>query len=129
MPEFEKFLALPNVHFGIDPEFSMKTGAKPGTVIGSFDAADINYATGYLAEVVKKYNLPPKMLVVHRFTRPMVTNYKQIKLRPEVQIIMDMDGWGPPAKRWVRTSRSSTPNPCSSPALNSFTRTTPNAWA
>jgi hypothetical protein len=29
----------------------------------------------------------------------MVTNYKQIKLRPEVQIIMDMDGWGPPAKK------------------------------
>jgi hypothetical protein len=105
MPEFEKFLALPNVHFGIDPEFSMKTGAKPGTVIGTFDAADINYATGYLADVVKKYNLPPKMLVVHRFTRPMVTNYKQIKLRPEVQIIMDMDGWGPPAKK-VSTYKS-----------------------
>jgi hypothetical protein len=94
LPEFEKYLAMPNVHFGIDPEFSMKTGKRPGSVIGSFDAADINYVTNYLGEIVKKYNIPPKILVVHRFTQPMVTNYKNIKLRPEVQIVMDMDGWG-----------------------------------
>lgn len=99
MPEFEKYLAMPNVHFGIDPEFSMKGGQRPGTVIGTFDAADINYATGYLADIVKKYNLPPKILVVHRFTGPMVTNTKNIQLRPEVQIVMDMDGWGIPAKK------------------------------
>jgi hypothetical protein len=99
MPEFEKYLAMPNVHFGIDPEFSMKGGQRPGTVIGTFDAADINYATEYLASMVKKYNLPPKILVVHRFTGPMVTNTKNIKLRPEVQVVMDMDGWGIPAKK------------------------------
>jgi hypothetical protein len=99
MPEFEKYLAMPNVHFGIDPEFSMKGGERPGSVIGTFDAADINYATEYLASVVKKYNLPPKILVVHRFTQRMVTNYKNIKLRPEVQIVMDMDGWGGAAKK------------------------------
>ena len=99
MPEFEKYLAMPNVHFGIDPEFSMKGGQRPGTVIGTFDAADINYATEYLASIVKKYNLPPKILVVHRFTGPMVTNTKNIQLRPEVQIVMDMDGWGIPAKK------------------------------
>ena len=100
MPEFEKYLKMPHVHFGIDPEFSMKTGAKPGSVIGSFDAADINYATDYMAKLVRENNLPPKMLVVHRFTQPMVTNYKNIKLRPEVQIIMDMDGWGHQARKF-----------------------------
>jgi hypothetical protein len=99
LPEFERYLAMPQVHLGIDPEFSMKTGAKPGSVIGTYDAADINYVTNYLAEIVKKYDLPPKVLVIHRFTQGMVTNYKQIKLRPEVQIVMDMDGWGNPAKK------------------------------
>ena len=34
--------------------------------------------------------------MIHRFTKGMVTNYKDIKLRPEIQVIMDMDGWGPP---------------------------------
>jgi hypothetical protein len=67
--------------------------------VGTFDAADINYATEYLAKVVKENNLPPKILVVHRFTRNGVTNYKQIKLRPEVQIVMDMDGWGHQARK------------------------------
>jgi hypothetical protein len=99
LPEFEKYLAMPQVHLGIDPEFSMKTGARPGTAIGTFDAADINYATEYLAGIVKKYDLPPKILVVHRFTQQMVTNYKKIELRPEVQVVMDMDGWGLPSRK------------------------------
>ena len=69
VPQLEKYLKLPNVHLGIDPEFSMKGGQKPGSVIGSFDAADINYASEYLQKIVKENNLPPKILVVHRFTQ------------------------------------------------------------
>lgn len=99
LPEFEQYLKLPNVHFGMDPEFSMKSGDKPGSVIGTYDASDINYVVDYLTNLVKKYNLPPKVLVVHRFTQKMVTNYKQIKKTPEVQIVMHMDGWGEPAKK------------------------------
>jgi hypothetical protein len=98
IPLLEKYLALPNVHLGIDPEFAMlgKGGARPGSVIGTMDAADINWVGNYLADIVKKNNLPPKMFMIHRFTKGMVTNYQQIKLHPEIQIIMDMDGWGPP---------------------------------
>jgi hypothetical protein len=99
LPRFEQFLKRPDVHLGVDPEFMMKSGHKPGAKIGSMDASDINYATGYLAELVRKYNLPPKVLVIHRFTRNGVTNYRQIKLRPEVQIVMHMDGWGAP---WLK---------------------------
>jgi hypothetical protein len=99
VPELEKYLKLPNVHLGIDPEFSMKTGQKPGSVIGSFDAADFNYTIDYLEKLVKDNNIPPKVLVVHRFTQAMVKNYKDIKLKPQVQFVMDMDGWGHPAKK------------------------------
>lgn len=99
IPRLEKYLRLPNVHLGLDPEFSMKTGAKPGTVIGTMDAEDINYATQYLAKLVNEEEIPPKILVIHRFTRNMVTNYKNIITRPETQIVMDMDGWGPPANK------------------------------
>lgn len=100
LPELEKYLKMPNVHLGIDPEFSMKGGQAPGKVVGSFDAEDINYATGYLAKLVTENNLTPKVFIVHRFTQGGVTNYKQIKTRPEVQIVMDMDGWGhPPLKK------------------------------
>lgn len=97
MAFLEKYLKLPYVHLGIDPEFSMKSGAKPGTRIGTYDAADINDAVHFLSRIVKENNLPPKVLVVHRFTQRMVTNYKNIKLDPRVAIVMDMDGWGPPS--------------------------------
>ena len=99
IPIIEKYLMHPKVHLGIDPEFSMKGGEKPGAVIGNFTAADINFASQYLADLVKKNNLPPKMLVVHRFTQNMVKDYRQIAIRPEVQIVIDMDGWGAPARK------------------------------
>lgn len=99
LPRLEKYLALPHVHLGIDPEFSMKSGAKPGTEIGTFDARDVNYAANLLARIVNEHQLPPKILVIHRFTQRMVTNYQNIKPLPEVQIVIDMDGWGPPAKK------------------------------
>ena len=100
LPRFEWILKNPDVHLGIDPEFNLiSSGKKPGTKIGTYDAADINYASGYLKDIVKKYNLPPKVFVVHRFTRNGVTNSKSIVLRPEVQIVMHMDGWGAP---WLK---------------------------
>lgn len=99
IPELKQYLMMPNVHLGIDPEFSMKGGQAPGKAVGSYDAADINYATDYLSKLVQENNLPPKMLVIHRFTRGMVTNYKNIVIHPEVQIVMHMDGWGGTAKK------------------------------
>ncbi|MBE0423749.1 MAG: hypothetical protein IBX66_07405 [Lutibacter sp.] len=90
----ETYLKLPNVHLGIDPEFSLKNGHIPGTKIGTFDAEDINDAIDILTNLVKENNLAPKVLVVHRFTQGMVTNYKNIKIVPEVQVVMDMDGFG-----------------------------------
>ncbi len=99
LPWLERFLKRPDVHLGIDPEFSMKDASKPGKKIGTYDAADVNYATGYLKGLVEKYNLPPKILVVHRFTRKGVTNADQIKLDPKVQVVMHMDGFGAP---WLK---------------------------
>ncbi|HEV2131589.1 MAG TPA: hypothetical protein VGR27_10830, partial [Longimicrobiaceae bacterium] len=88
LPRFEWILKNPDVHLGIDPEFYMKGGQRPGSKIGTMDAADINYASEYLAKLVREHNLPPKTFVIHRFTRNMVTNTPQIRLRPEVQIVM-----------------------------------------
>ncbi|GFE58838.1 hypothetical protein [Geobacter sp. AOG1] len=100
LPRFEWLLKNPDVHLGIDPEFNLiASKKKPGTKIGTYDAADINYASGYLKDLVKKYNLPPKVFIVHRFTRNGVTNSRNIVLRPEVQIVMNMDGWGAP---WLK---------------------------
>lgn len=99
LPALARFLQRPNFHLGIDPEFSMKHGGLPGKRIGTFDASDINYAAEFLQGLVTTHRLPPKVLVVHRFTRNGVTNYRNIRLRPEVQVVMHMDGFGSP---WLK---------------------------
>lgn len=99
LPRLLPWLRNPDVHLAVDPEFSMKGGQRPGTVIGTFDAEDINYASSLLQDLVTKENLPPKVLVVHRFRRDMLTGYKRIKLDPRVQMVINMDGWGTPAQK------------------------------
>jgi hypothetical protein len=100
LPRFEWILKNPDVHLGIDPEFNLVgSGAVPGTKIGTFDAAEVNFVSEFLAELVRKYQLPPKVLTVHRFTQGGVTNARDITLRPEVQVVMHMDGWGAP---WLK---------------------------
>jgi len=95
----KKFLVRPDVHLAIDPEFDVKPHQRPGQVIGTVDAAELNHAIGVLADIVDEYRLPPKLLVVHRFTRPMVTNSEAIRLDPRVQVVMHMDGFGTPAAK------------------------------
>jgi hypothetical protein len=58
--ELVKYLSLPQVHLGIDPEFSLKTDTFQ--VLGSFTAGDINDAIDILAKVVRENKLPPKCL-------------------------------------------------------------------
>ncbi|KKP22895.1 MAG: hypothetical protein UR25_C0001G0031 [Candidatus Nomurabacteria bacterium GW2011_GWE1_32_28] len=99
VPKFEKYLKMSQVHLGVDPEFSMKGTIRPGKIVGTLDASDINFTVNYLSRVVKENNITPKILVVHRYTQKMVTNYKEIKPLSEVQIVMHMDGWGEKAKK------------------------------
>jgi hypothetical protein len=102
LPRLLPFLARPDVHLGMDPEFSMHYAAEgvvPGKRNGQFDAKDINWVSEQLRQLVREKRLPPKVLVVHRWTRRMVSNASQIVLDPRVQIVMHMDGWGPP---WMK---------------------------
>ena len=90
------YLKRPYVHLALDPEFSMKGEAPPGKKIGTMDAADVNGAIALLAKLVDENHLPPKLLIVHRFTQSMLTNHEKITRDPRVQVIIDMDGFGPP---------------------------------
>ena len=102
LPRLIPYLARPYVHLALDPEFSMKDGSAPGTRIGTMDAEDVNYAVRTLRNLVDSLKLPPKVLIVHRFTQRMLTNYDRITVDPRVQVVIDMDGFGDrPLKRSV----------------------------
>ncbi len=91
------WLRKPWVHLALDPEFAMTGGKVPGRYIGTLNASQVNYAIRYLAQLVTENHLPPKVLVVHRFTDRMLTGYREIITDPRVQVVIDMDGFGPPA--------------------------------
>ncbi len=99
MPRFEEFLKRPDIHFAVDPEFYMRGGVVPGRRIGTMYARDINYVMDELTRIVRENNIPPKLLIIHRFTRGMVPDVENVRLRPEVQLVMHMDGWGAP---WLK---------------------------
>jgi hypothetical protein len=96
LPRLVKYLERPYVHLALDPEYAMQPGGVPGRRVGTFDAAQVNDVVQLLSTIVDQQNITPKVLVVHRFTQGMLTNYQQIKLDQRVQLVMNMDGFGPP---------------------------------
>ena len=95
----EDYLKEPNVHLAIDPEFAWGPEQVPNVDFGSVDATDINYAQEQLARVAAENNLPPKLLIVHRFTDGMVTNISRVKAVDQVQFVLDFDGFGDPLNK------------------------------
>lgn len=88
------FLEEPDVHLAIDPEFQMSKNFRPGERIGGSDAEDVNVAIIELARIISAHHLPPKLLLVHRFTDGMLRRRTRIRLNPNVQVVMIMDGFG-----------------------------------
>ena len=102
LPRLLPWLARPDVHLGIDPEFYMhyeREGARPSSKIGMMMASDVNYVIRTLDKLVTEKKIPPKILVVHRFTKKMVPDAENIRPTKNVQVVMHMDGWGPP---WLK---------------------------
>jgi hypothetical protein len=98
LPPLLKYLERPDVHLGLDPEFYMhykRKGERPSAKVGQMMASDVNYVIQALDTLVREKNLPPKVLVVHRFRADMVPDAENIKPTPRVQVVMHMDGWGP----------------------------------
>jgi hypothetical protein len=96
------FLAEPDVHLALDPEWAMGPGQVPGRTIGGTDAVTVNQIIQTVAGIVAEHNLPPKVLVIHRFLDRMLANPGEIDLDPRVQVVITMDGVGGPAAKISR---------------------------
>ena len=90
----ERWLKEPDVGLALDPEWSMKPPLLPGQEIGSTDAATVNEVSRYLSGLVRRYDLPQKLLVVHRFTRDMIQAEDQLERNPGVALVVNVDGFG-----------------------------------
>lgn len=90
------YLEHPNVHLALDPEFAIGADQIPGEHVGSITAEDVRYAQNYLIELTASLGIPPKVLIVHQFLPMMIQNKEQITAVPGVQLVIVMDGHGPP---------------------------------
>jgi hypothetical protein len=90
-------LEQPTVMLAIDPEFAVYGDEIPGEDYGHIDAADVNWAQQYLADLAVEEGIPQKVLMVHQFRYDMIENKETIEAVPGVELVLHADGHGPPA--------------------------------
>jgi hypothetical protein len=96
---YESLLVEPEVGLALDPEWVVGPNQTPTGRIGTLDAADINRVSAYLSALVTANDLPPKILIIHRFKPDMVTNTDLIDSPPGVRILFHADGEGGPSAK------------------------------
>lgn len=90
-------LRQPGVHLALDPEFAVGPDGVPGERIGSLTADEVNAAQWLLSRLVAAGLPERKILVVHQFRGDMITNPESIERFAGVDLVIDMDGFGPAA--------------------------------
>ncbi len=97
--QYEELLKLPHVGLALDPEWRLKPDQVHLRQVGQVDAAEVNLVVDWLADLVRDNGLPQKMLIVHQFRLDMIQNRGILKERPELQMILQMDGDGLEAQK------------------------------
>ena len=92
---YEELLVEPHVGLALDPEWRLGPDQFHLRQLGSVDAAEVNEVSAWLADLVRKNVLPQKMLLIHQFKQSMITNRSAITERPELSMVIQMDGQGP----------------------------------
>ena len=92
--QYEELLKLPFVGLALDPEWRLKPDQVHLKQVGRVDAAEVNLVVDWLADLVRDNGLPQKMLIVHQFRLQMIQDRENLKHRPELQLIIQMDGDG-----------------------------------
>jgi hypothetical protein len=101
---YEELLHLPFVGLALDPEWRLKSDQVHLEQTGTVDGAEINQVVEWLADLVRDNGLPQKMLLLHQFKTSMITNRDQVVERPELQVVVQMDGDGTEAQKDVTWS-------------------------
>lgn len=97
--QYEELLKLPFVGLALDPEWRLAPDQIHLRQIGRVDAAEVNRVVDWLADLVRDNGLPQKMIIVHQFREFMIQNRATLETRPELQMVIQMDGDGTEAQK------------------------------
>jgi hypothetical protein len=93
--QYQDLLMLPNVGLALDPEWRLLPDQVHLRQVGSVQAAEVNTVVDWLATLVRDNGLPQKLLIVHQFKFSMIEGRETLQQRPELQMVIQMDGQGP----------------------------------
>ncbi len=93
--QYEELLLLPFVGLALDPEWRLRDDQVHLNQVGQVDAAEVNTVVEWLGDLVRDNGLPQKMLLVHQFQSRMIVDRETLQQRPELQMVIQMDGQGP----------------------------------
>lgn len=96
---YEHLLRHPDVGLALDPEWRVGPTGVPGQGVGTVDAAEVNQVVDLMADLVRRHDLPQKILIIHQFNQAMVTDRLAIRTPPEVAVTFDFDGMGSPVAK------------------------------
>ncbi|GLB66293.1 hypothetical protein [Arthrobacter mangrovi] len=109
---YEELLKLPHVGLALDPEWRLQPGQRHMEQIGSVPAAEINEVSAWLAGLIRRNNLPQKVLILHQFQPRMISNREDLDMsHEELAVVVHADGHGTPEQKmdtW-RTLRQDLP--------------------
>lgn len=92
--KYEELLLLPNVGLAIDPEWRLEPDQVHLKQVGRVHSSEINEVINWLGDLVRENGLPQKMLVLHMFRTFMIQDREILLDRPELQVVIQMDGDG-----------------------------------
>ncbi len=101
----EPWLRQPDVGLALDPEWEVKRGQVPGRVYGSTTGTELDDVATYLDSLVRRYDLPQKVMVFHQVAPSVVRHQSAVREHPGVVVIKSVDGIGSRAAKtatWTR---------------------------
>ncbi|GAB3008983.1 hypothetical protein GCM10017788_52660 [Amycolatopsis acidiphila] len=96
---FERWLNEPDVGLALDPEWAVDPGVRPGQKFGHVSGAVLDQVSSYVSDLVRRNNLPPKMMIYHQVATSVVRDEGDLKPHDGVVPIKVVDGIGSAAAK------------------------------
>lgn len=94
---YERLLERPNVGLALDPEWRLAPDQVHLAQIGAVRPAEVNRTAAWLADLVRRRNLPQKAFVLHQFDEAMLGDRARLDTgHPELATVVHADGHGVP---------------------------------
>ncbi|MGH3620214.1 MAG: hypothetical protein ACRDQ5_00270 [Sciscionella sp.] len=106
---YRRWLAEPDIGVALDPEWAVEPGVVPGQKFGHTTGAELDSVSAYLSGLVRRYDLPEKVMVYHQVAASVVSREHDLLAHEGVAAVKSVDGIGVPGSKlatWRKLMRT-----------------------